>query len=466
MQRLLNIILWMLLAPIVVVGTEFDVQLFQQKLIKLSQGRKFKNVKLGIAIADLSDGKILFQQNEKEIFMPASAIKLILSAAAIQDYQLNRCFQVPVYFDGSLEQGVITGNVYLKGTGAPTILLDSLEQTVLDLKRKGVREIRGNLVYDDLAFKAQSPRYPPFARDRWAPGGALVLNSNRISLKITARTPEFIFEKVPNTAYAKIKADLKYSDSNKPSSPEMRYQKQPDGDTYTLKGTVTRWTERIKYLALGATRPGLYFSTVFKEALTAAGISVAGKILPAKCPENLPVLTAFQSPPLRNMLLEMNTASDNIIAENLLWKIGLDRMGAPSDARKGGKALKQLVKAITPAPDFACADGSGLSPNNQISPETFLNLLIHFQKQNPELVEVLPSEPLSTRQFDIRGKSGTLSVRGLNALVGYVLIKKSNSPGFAFVIFGHRNPNPTKLWSGTVTHPVMKALLASIRIKK
>lgn len=441
---------------------QFNAEKFQTRLKQIQAQKKFKNARLGIAVADLVTGKILLQQREQENFMPASTLKLLLSAAAIETYAFEHLFPVAIGCETAPQNGTLAGSIFIKGTGAPTILLDSLKQAVQRLQKQGLRVITGNLVYDDFAFQKQSPRYPPFARDRWAAGGALVLNSNRIALQIVQRQPELKLKKFPDTRYAQIEANLKFSDSNKPSSPDMRYEVLPNGDRFTLKGTVTRWTERINYLAVGATRPGLYFATVLQELLAAAGIQLQGKIVRGRTPENLVELTTVFSPPLKTLLLEMNTTSDNIIAENLFWKIGLDALGAPVNARKAGKGLQKFVSQITAPGDFHCADGSGLSPANKISPETFIHLLIHFHENTPEVLRVLPREPVSTAKFDVRGKSGTLSVRGINALAGYIL-PKFGSP-LAFVILAHRNPNPTKLWSGTLTHPVMAALLESISV--
>lgn len=441
---------------------EFNSEKFQTELNKIAAGKEFKNVKLGIALAKLPFGEILLSQNATTTFMPASTLKLILTAVAINNYPVDHIFKVPVYQEGKIENGILAGSIYIKGIGAPTVLYDSLIVCARKLKNSGLKKIAGNLYYDDSAFKAQSPRYPPFARDRWSPCGALVLNSNRIELKIVSRTPKLILEKNPNTTYAKIIANLTYSDNSKPSSPDMRYQQEPDGDLFTISGTVTRWTEQTKYLALGATRPALYFATVFKETLEEQGIHVSGKIFKKDCPENLTLMTEIPSPSLKEMLIEMNTTSDNIIAENLLRKIGYDKIGAPSDEKKGGRFVHQFVQSITPAESFICADGSGLSPESQITPEMFIKLLVYFYSNSPTMLQLLPMEPISTPQFNILGKSGTLSARGLNALAGFIQSKKSKKD-YAFVLFAHRTPNPNQLWSGELTHPVLNAILDQLR---
>ncbi|MCI0512457.1 D-alanyl-D-alanine carboxypeptidase/D-alanyl-D-alanine-endopeptidase [candidate division KSB1 bacterium] len=451
-----------LIWPVLLSAAGFNVQHFKSQLNTLLAQKTFKNVRMGIVVRQLPDGPDWFTLNEQQAFMPASTLKLILSAAVIHNYQAAGAFQTPARYHGALNAGILSGDLYLQGTGAPTISLDSLTQTVRRLKQSGLREITGNLIYDDRAFKAQTPRFPPMARDRWAPGGALVLNSNRIEIKITARTPKLIFEKIPNTAYAQIKADLTYTNSDQPSSPEMRYEMKPEGDWYTLKGTVTRWTENTHYLALGATRPGLFFATVFKESLVAGGIQFQGKIIAGVCNPELPVLAWMHSPPLKQLLLEMNTASDNIIAENLFWKLGLDKLGAPADNLKGAQSLQQFVNEITPAPEFKCADGSGLSPASQIAPLTFIKLMSYFYQHAPDLISVLPIEGPGSARYAVHAKSGTLSMNGLNALAGYITPKKSGAT-YAFVIFGQRHPNPSKLWSGTLTHPVIQLILDSIQ---
>lgn len=462
MLKLAKILVGVLCLPYLIYAAEFNRDYFETQLNKLKSQAKFKNVRLGIAISALPDGQTLFLSNETQDFMPASTLKLILSAAALHFYQPDSCFRTPVYQEGVLQDGVLTGNIYLKGIGAPNILLDSLDQAILRLKRQGLKEVRGNILYDDQAFAPQEPRFPPYARDRWAPGGALVLNSNRIELKVKSQTAPIELEAYPKTAYANINANLKYANTDNPSSPEMRYQIEPDGDRFTLSGTVTRWTERTNYLALGATRPGLLFATVFKERLAFYGIRVTGQIRAAACPEGLTRLGEILSPPLRQMVLEMNTASDNIIAENLFRKIGLDQTGAPADAKKAGLALKRFVQSILPGSQLVCADGSGLSPDSRISPATFMQLLVHFNKNNAKLLQMLPEEGVSTAKFKVKGKSGTLSARGLNALAGYILADATGA-AFAFVILAHREPNTGKLWSGTLTHPIMDILLQSLK---
>ena len=439
----------------------------------LSQGI-YNDVSVGINIGTADGKRVLYKCNAEKPYITASAFKIISSAAALIKFGPEYRFETSLLTDGKIEGSILKGNLYIQGRGDPSLKLADLEKAVKKLKEKGIREISGDIVYDITYLDEERNRYAPNARNLYAPPCALTVNYNWIDVNIKEK-PSLVLRLIPGTSYAKLDYEVNISKSFTPGRPLMTYRKHDWGDYYTIKGTVSAWDKKYHYVWLGVSRPGLYAATLLKETCQKAGIKISGYIKKQKVPENAAVLTKMKSAPLKKIVKVMNQESNNVIAETLNKDLGAEFLSVPGTREKGISVLKKFcVKEIGLEKDsFSIGDASGLSVNNRFSPAQFTKALNYFYKKKNIRRAFLPSlarqghhphamNPIPPEDIEIFVKTGTLSVRGVNTVVGYIFLEKINEV-LSFAILANRFEPGPMTYSGTLTNPLLNAVVEALK---
>jgi PBP4 family serine-type D-alanyl-D-alanine carboxypeptidase len=253
----------------------------------------------------------------------------------------------------------------------------------------------------------------------------------------------------------------------------MTYREMPWGDQYTIRGTVTEWDKRYKYLCLCVSRPGLYGATLLKEACEKAGIKVKGDIRKGNTPAGARVLYSIKTPPVVEVVTNLNRESNNVVAELLNEDLGAYFGTEPGTQEKGLTVLRDYIVNMLKFPrgSFNFADACGLSPENHFSPGQFIWALNYFYHElGMTFVETLarqgidshamnPVPPAGLRVFC---KSGTLSSSGVNTLVGYIFNDRTKEI-FSFAILCNRRGKGGMSYSGTYTNGLLSAILRAIQ---
>ena len=110
--------------------------------------------RVGVAVAEVDSGKLLYARNEVGLFNPASNVKLFTTAAALAMLGPEYRWKTVVYADGPLASGELKGRLVLKGHGDPTLVVEDLWKLVSDLWAAGVRKVAGDLAVDDKIGRA------------------------------------------------------------------------------------------------------------------------------------------------------------------------------------------------------------------------------------------------------------------------------------------------------------------------
>jgi D-alanyl-D-alanine carboxypeptidase/D-alanyl-D-alanine-endopeptidase (penicillin-binding protein 4) len=442
-------------------------QNLRQSLERLFADEQYQNTQVGLAIADIEADRLLYQHLARTPLMTASALKIFPAAVALAKWGSDYCFRTPILTDGLIKDGTLFGNLYLVGQGDPSLKLSGLEQAVMDLKNLGIRRIAGDIVYDLSYFDEETNRFAPNARNLYAPACALSINDNAIQVVIEENNPTPKLRLIPETAYARLKYDVKIKKTEEPGRPVMTYEAFPWGDQYRIRGVITDWDKKYHYLALGVSRPGLYAATLFLETLSASGIPVTGRIRQGLLAPQAKELTSILSAPLTEYVRILDRESNNLIAEMLNKNLGARFVSAPGTKAKGLVVIKSFCAAHIgiPVQELFMEDACGLSPKNRLSAAHFIKALNYFYKTREIKEHFLPSLKermylLPQKQFGLRilSKSGTLSATGVNTEVGYLLDEQTTQV-FSFAILANRTQPGPMTYSGTLTDPILAAIL-------
>lgn len=122
---------------------------------KLLESKMFETSQVGIMVWDMDADSCIYKHNERQLMRPASTMKLLTAITALDKLGGSYQFKTQLKYTGTIEDGVLTGDVYCVGGMDPRFNSDDLTAFVNSLKDMGVDTIRGN-VYADRSMKDAS----------------------------------------------------------------------------------------------------------------------------------------------------------------------------------------------------------------------------------------------------------------------------------------------------------------------
>ncbi len=413
---------------------------------------------VGIHVADAVTGERVYSWGDDRPLIPASTMKMVTAAVALRTLGAEYRFPTWVLYDGTLEpDGVLKGNVYIKGQGDPTMVIERLWRLVMDLKLHGIHEVRGDIVFD-AGYFADSALVPGWGKQEdiedgptyFAPLGALSLNYNIAAIMVRPGAPgqaavaeldtptaAVVIENHLNTGRAKSRRTLKVERTVEPETMVT---------TFKLTGSIPADAEPdYTYRAL-ADPLGNYIGA-FPALLAQHGIKVKGKLRPGTTPSaDVELLYKQESEPLATILAAMNKQSNNFMAEQILRSVGAERQGLPGSTAKGLQEVDAYFAELgIPAGSWSALNGSGLSRGTGLRPSQLTAMLVDMWNDpanGPEFVTSLAvggrDGTLWSRFRDpalegrVRGKTGSLT--GVHCLSGYVEASDGRTFAFSFLV--------------------------------
>ena len=423
----------------------------------------------GIEVRSLSSGRTLYARNAEKALRPASNMKLVTTAAALDAYGPDARLRTTVETAGRLDGlGRVLGDVYLVGRGDPDLSARfapgrptaAFEEMADALVAAGVRRIEGGLVGHEGAFTGER-RGPDWAWDDFAWGygaevSALSFADNLVaaSLKPGERvgdpavldvSPPFGCVAVSSSVTTSVAATA--SAGPAPTDEEVSLQRPPESNEVRLSGHVPlggSWTGE-----LSVTDPARCAARVFADVLETKGIRVAGGATTSSepLPAGTRVLAAHLSPTIAEIVRVVNKVSQNLHAEMLLRLVGLEVKGEGS-AAKGHEAVAEFLRRLgVPDEGWALADGSGMSGFDLLTPRGLVALLAAMDR-HPCAAAFRDSLPVAgvdgTLETRMKGtpaagrlvaKTGTMHLA--RALAGYVTTVRGQRLAFAIVVNNH-----------------------------
>ena len=410
----------------------------------------------GIKIVSLETGQVLFEKDSELLFHPASNMKLLTTATALTKLGPNFRFKTTFYADTSaVTDSTISGNLYIKGFGNPSLTTKDLWEIVQKIKELGIQQITGDLICDETYlndyYRGAGWMWDDASSRSFPPIGALTVNRNCVTVKVSPRTAigdTLAVTLVPPTAYVTIEnfgVTVDSSDTTLLKEFKIERKWREVQNTIIIKGGLSaESTQKARVIEI--IEPALYFGTLFSELLSAEEIEFTGAIINGETPDTNLVLVEHLSQPLSFLATTTNKSSDNLYAELLLKTLGAEIMGQPGTAKKGLSTIKRFFHQIgVDTTSFGLADGSGVSRYNMISPDQIIELLKKMHKDFKVQAEFMASLAIAgidgtlrnrmkntQAEGKLRGKTGTL--RGTSALAGYTTTADGEALAFSMIM--------------------------------
>ncbi|WP_175653815.1 D-alanyl-D-alanine carboxypeptidase/D-alanyl-D-alanine endopeptidase [Pseudomonas sp. Marseille-P9899] len=341
---------------------------------------------------------------------PASTMKLVTTYAALEMLGPTYQWKTEFYSDGPLSNGVLNGNLYLKGGGDPKLNMEKLWLLMRDLRANGVQTITGDLVLDRSHFiQPQLPQFNDDGGDENKPflvkPDSLLVNLK--ALRFVARNDggRVLVSVEPPIASIRIDNQVKALPS-KQCTGEVRYNPvvQADGVTVTVTGQLGEGCNSQTYLSL-LDHP-TYAAGAVRAIWNELGGTIQGRDRVEDVPKSARLLARAFSPDLVEIIRDINKYSNNTMAQQLFLSLGARfRTDADGDdARAAQRVVRQwLAKKGITASHLVMENGSGLSRAERVSAREMATLLQAAWK-SPYAAEFISSLPLT-------GMDGTMRKR-------------------------------------------------------
>lgn len=444
---------------------------FSERVDAVLEDSVFLDALWGVEVVNLDRDTTLYAYNATRNFIPASNMKLYTSAAALERLGPDFRYTTRVYIDGPIVDGILQGNVLIRGAGDPTLggrlspgdAIAPLRAWADSLKARGIQHISGDIVGDDDVF-ADTPYGVDWAwgdlQYYWAAEiGGLAFRENVIDVQMQAQRPgepaQLSWEPL-QTSYVSFLNATRTGPSG--SSLDEGHYRYPGTNRFRLFSEIPPGGRDRETLSV--TNPTLYLTHVFREVLLEENISVDGmardvddlSLKPSYTPGRAQVVATLQSPELADIARAVNTESVNLYAEHLLRTLGLEHPPEtpPQDIDPGGTVMGILAArdlfgaAGIDTSRLVMADGSGLSRLNLVSPTATTTLLRHVWRhpdatlRSTYLASLAQPGTDGTLSYRLRGLPSGVAVRAktgtmtqVSALSGYVTMADGTTYAFA-----------------------------------
>jgi D-alanyl-D-alanine carboxypeptidase/D-alanyl-D-alanine-endopeptidase (penicillin-binding protein 4) len=416
-----------------------------------------------------SSGHILESWHSNRLMRPASNLKLLTSAAILHSLGPDYQFETPIYGIGELRDSVWDGDLLIFGKGDPTIsgtLYNGdrfyvFEQIYRSLDSLGIQTISGNIIgnesyFDDIPYP-KGWNWDDLSFYYGVEINALSFNENCVDLEVFADgkigdTPQI--EWFPyDTDYVEFLNEQVIAPRH--TEYDEYYRRVLGTNTIILRSSLPQGYYETE--SLSVTNPSMFFVDTFYEFLQDSGIEVEGQVgverqmLDERQLAEYKKLHSYKSPPLSEMLSQINKESDNFYTEMLVKTLATDTYGAPGSTEAGISIIRDYAHQVgMDTAQVIMSDGSGMSTRTLLTTEGVSQLLVEMQKSK---FATLYESSLSVAGIDgtmqyrfrnspvrgrIQGKSGYMS--GVRSMSGYLDTQSNQKLSFSIITNHYGSP--------------------------
>lgn len=434
---------------------------------------------VAVVVHDIDAAEPLLLHGGARSLNPASVMKLVTTLATLDSFGPAHTFKTRVLLDGTLKNGILDGSLILQGGGDPSLTVERFWLLLREIRARGVREIRGEVILDgdyyrldpiDPAAFDQAPLRPYNA-----PPAALLVNFNTVSLRLASDGAKVSAHFDPPLETPSLSNQLTPGDGPCSGLRELiALASLPTGIVDAgATGSHRRCFSGADCVPDASPEPGLLLTGRYPtacgdqaialnllppDATTAAwfrrlwgelGGTMTGGVVVASAPPAARPLLEFDSEPVAQLVRDTNKFSNNVMARMLLLNLGAARFGAPATWDKSERALRAwLAERGLECRKLVLENGAGLSRIERISAASLARLL-RWATLQPAWFEFAASLPAvgleGTQKNRLNGsaalgqawlKSGSLN--GVRNLAGYARTPNGRRRVVVFLI-NHSN---------------------------
>ena len=422
---------------------------------------EIKNAIWAVSVRDTTTGKQILCRNADMNLVPASTMKLFVTAAALDKLGPDRKFRTILYYSGKIHGGVLAGNLLMRGGGDPSLGSEFLKnaepsQEVFAawaeaLRKKGINRVEGAVIADSSLFEDHQPgswAWEDIGNYYAAAPSALTIRDNLYRIYFDAgrrkgdpalflRTdpvlPGMEFESVVTTA-------------EKGTGDNVFIYSFPGIEKAVARGTLPLGAKNFSVKG-ALPSPALSAAREFTEFLRGNGIPVSADPVKGIYEKGYKKIAAAEGVPVRDIVRVTNKRSFNLYAEILLRHLAAASGKIPAGGDDGLDIIRSFLKELgTDVSDLKLVDACGLSRRNLVKASAFTSMLsaVSGKKYFNDYVEsmVFPGDPEAfghIKRFgrnlpaeNLHIKSGSLN--GVRSYAGYLKTREGRLLSFAFIL--------------------------------
>jgi D-alanyl-D-alanine carboxypeptidase/D-alanyl-D-alanine-endopeptidase (penicillin-binding protein 4) len=372
--------------------------------------RKVPDSSLSIYVENLDTGEPVLSWNEDVPRNPASVIKLLTTLVALDVLGPAYTWKTEAYLLGETDGSVLDGDLLLKGYGDPFLVTTRVWQMLREIRQKGISRITGDLLIDDSYFDV--PYHDPAKFDR-EPLRAYNVAPN--ALLMNFKVVRYHFEPDLESATVSIRVDPPLENlqiENRLKVAQGRCRGYQRGITITPNETVDhmvmsgQFPSGCKTYAMhrAVLSHNEFAYGLFKSIWQESGGEISGGLRNVVKPDDIEPFLVFESLPLADIISKVNKHSNNVMARQLLFTLGAERLVVPGTEEGGRQVIEDWLKSRQlGSAKLKLDNGAGLSRDSRISARN-LGEILRYAWQSPFMPEYLSSLSLS-------GLDGTLMRR-------------------------------------------------------
>ena len=393
-------------------------------------------------VGDRGKSQILLSRNAEYSMNPASTMKLVTTYAALELLGPAFTWKTVAASNATQVGNSLAGDLYLRGAGDPKFVLESFWLMLRQLRGRGIKTIRGDLVLDRSLFEAAPYDPSAFDSEPFRPYNvgpdALLVNYKAVTLRFI---PDETQREV-RVAMEPLLADFTVG--------TIAYADGACGDWKARAAADFTNTDRI---AFNGAYPGScgeqtwnvaildhrqYVAALFRSLWAELGGSLLGTIRDGTVPVDARMLVERESPSLADVVRDINKFSNNVMARELFLSLAAETLKVPANLERARRVVQSFYadKGIA-MPELVLENGSGLSRRERISARSMARVL-QAAWASPVMPELMSSLPLvgydgtMRKRLNLRSVAGhahikTGSLAEVRAIAGYVLAASASA---------------------------------------
>jgi D-alanyl-D-alanine carboxypeptidase/D-alanyl-D-alanine-endopeptidase (penicillin-binding protein 4) len=395
------------------------------------QRAKVPNDNFHVMVIDTHTGSTpRLSHQAQERVNPASLMKLATTTAALDTLGPAFVWRTPVYVDGSVRDGVLHGNVYIKGSGDPRLVVERLWLLMRRIQGLGIQKIQGDIMLDRSAFDVPARDAASFDGEPLRPYNAA---PDALLLNFKSLLIQFVPDRAANVARVQIEPPL--AGVQYPATVPLSI-----GDCSDYRSALRAdWSDptRIRFAGnypvvcgekmwpIAYAAPQQFAPRAIAGMWQQLGGQLSGQVRDGSIPPNLQPIFNIESATLAEIIRDINKYSNNVMAQHLFLTLSQQQRGVGSfDASRDviQRWWRERVGGEVPTFD----NGSGLSREERISAQSLARLL-QVAWASPTMSELMSSLPVtgldgtmkrSKAQASAHLKTGSL--RDVAGVAGFV----------------------------------------------